>query len=127
MYKEKNDMKLLKKLIKKIDSTVIFVVLVFINLIFTLLRNTWSWYNDTDCYSEALQPIVKVLNNDYITGFLVTINIFIFVLGIRYIINAIKSKKEVLLKVSFACLSILTSYFSVEIFTNLILNYFLNV
>ena len=43
MYKGKNDMKFLKKLIKKIDSTVILVVLTFINLIFTWLRNTWSW------------------------------------------------------------------------------------
>ncbi|MBE6150428.1 MAG: helix-turn-helix domain-containing protein [Firmicutes bacterium] len=127
MYKGKNDMKFLKKLIKKIDSTVILVVLTFINLIFTWLRNTWSWYNDTDIYHDALLPIVKLLNNDYITGLLVVINIFIFILGIRFIINAFKSKKEVLLKVSFASLSILTSYFAVEIFTNLVLDYFLNI
>ena len=127
MYKGKNDMKFLKKLIKKIDSTVILVVLTFINLIFTLLRNTWSWYNDTDPYNEFLQPIVKFLNNDFIMGIIVLINILIFIFGIRYIINAFKTKKEVLLKVSFAIISILTSFFMVEIFTNLVLDFFINI
>lgn len=109
MYKNRSDMKFLKNLIKKIDSTFILVVLTFINLIYDLLVNTWCWNNEF--YQEQIYTIYDIIDNGLVMGFIVISNVLILVLGVRYIINAIKCKKEVLLKVSFVLFSFLTSYF----------------
>lgn len=115
MYKGKNDMKFLKKLIKKIDSTVIIVVLTFINLFFDLLHNTWGYYNDY--HNGELDFLGNFVGNS--VGITVVLTILTFVFGVRYIINAIKSKKERLLKISFAITSILVS----PIVMNILINY----
>lgn len=114
MYKGKNDMKFLKKLIKRIDSTVVLVSLTFISLFFDLLHNTWGYYND---YNEGeLDFLGNLVGNT--VGIIVILTILIFVFGIRFIINSVKSKKERLLKISFAVFSILTSPLVVEILIN---------
>lgn len=115
MYKGKNDMKFLKKLIKKIDSTVIMVVLTFINLFFDLLHNTWGYYNDYN-YGE-LDFLGNIVGDS--VGFIVVLTILTFVFGIRFIINTFKLKKERLLRISFAIFSILTS----PLVMNILINY----
>ena len=108
MYKGKNDMKFLKKLIKKIDSTGILVILSSFNLIFDLLSIT----NDLngDYYYDEMWALRKIFYNDIIQGFIFVSGVLILVFGVRYIINAVKSKKDILLKVSFASFAILTSF-----------------
>lgn len=115
MYKGKNDMKFLKKLIKKIDSSFIIVVLTFINLFFDLLMNTWCWYDDL--HEEELS-ILSILLDDSI-GVMVVLAILTFIFGIRFIINTIKSKKEMLLKISFVIFAFLTN----PLVMNMLINY----
>lgn len=120
MYKEKNDMKLLKKLIKKIDSTGILVVLTFLNLFFDLLLNTWFSYGEV--YEEELGALINFL--EPCISIMVVLTILTFVFGFRFIINAIKSKKDKLLKISFAIFSILTSPFFMIVLLNFTLDFF---
>ena len=108
MYKGKNDMKFLKKVIKKIDSTVTLVILSIFNLIFDLLFITNNLNGDYR-YDE-LWALHKVFYNEFVQAIIFVSGIIILVLGIRYIIKAIKSKKDILLKVAFASFTILTSF-----------------
>ena len=120
MYKEKNDMKFLKKLIKKIDSTLVLVILTSMNLFLNLLHNTWGWYN-SDNYGE-LTYLGNLVSSS--VGIVVVLTILTLVFGVRFIINAIKSKKERLLKISFAVFSILVSPLFLSIFVNYTYEFF---
>lgn len=120
MYKGKNDMKFLKKLIKKIDSTLVLVILTSMNLFLNLLHNTWCWYN-SDNYGE-LTYLGNLVGSS--VGIMVVLTILTLVFGVRFIINAIKSKKERLLKISFAVFSILVSPLFLSIFVNYTYEFF---
>ncbi|MBQ7105758.1 MAG: helix-turn-helix transcriptional regulator [Bacilli bacterium] len=120
MYKAKNDMKFLKKLIKKIDSTLILVVLTFLNLFFSLLLNTWFTYGEV--YEEELGVLINFL--EPCISIMVVLAILTFVFGLRFIINAIKSKKDKLLKISFSIVSFLVSPLVMNVLINFTLEFF---
>ena len=120
MYKGNNDMKFLKKLIMKIDSTWILVILTFLNLFFSLLVNTWCSYGEV--YEDELGVLINFLGP--CIGIMVVLAILTLVFGIRFIINAIKSKKDRLLKISFALVSFLVSPLVMNSLTNFTLDFF---
>lgn len=82
----------------------IFIVLTFISLGITLLNFTYLIYQNMDTY-KLNNFLVSRVN----TWFLWVDNILLYLVAVIYIILAIKSKKEVVLKVSFSIISILTT------------------
>lgn len=97
----------MKKEIRNFDRIIqiILIVLTFISLIINALQYTYGIYNmmyNTDKLNSLLisTPYYIVLWTD---------NILIYIFGILNIYCAIKSKKEVLLKLSFSLFSILTT------------------
>ena len=97
----------MKKEIKNFEKIVgiILVVLIIISLIISALYYTNMIYNnsyDTTNLNSLLvsRPLNILLWVD---------NILIYFFGLLYIISAIESKKEVLIKVSFTIFSIVTT------------------
>ena len=95
------------------------IILTFVNLIILLLNFTYVVYDNMNT-----ELINNVLVN-YINTWLMWIdNILLYIFGIIYIVLGIKSKKEVLLKVSFSIFSILTSMISLVFIVNFIAEIF---
>ncbi len=96
--------------IKKYDTEKLIrnglVILTFISLIIVMLNFTYLIYGDSYNNINSINDfLIK-----YINGPLLWIdNILLYVFAIIYIIAGIKSKKEVLLKVSFSVFSIITT------------------
>ena len=91
------------------------IILTFISLIILFLNFTYAIYDNMN-----IEKINNVLVN-YVNTWLMWIDsLLIFIFGIIYIVLGIKSKKEVLLKVSFSIFSILTTMISITFIINFI-------
>lgn len=90
------------KLINKLDSTLTLVVLTFISLILNVIVFTFNLYFEHDILNA-------IISSDFFYILSWIDNILIIIFGIYYIIKAIKSKKNMLLKISFSLTSIFTT------------------
>jgi hypothetical protein len=105
----------MKKLLKyDVENAIkiVLIILTFVNLIWVLIHFTYNIYDDG--------------NISYINNFLLKINdillimdIAMYIVTIVYIVAAIKSKKELLLKLSLALFSLLTNMISITLIVNL--------
>lgn len=87
--------------------------LTIISLIITMLNFTYQVYEDLN-----VDKINNLLVN-YVNGLVMWIdNILLYVFAVIYIVLGVKSKKEVLLKVSFSIFSILTAIMSLTFIVN---------
>lgn len=91
------------------------IVLTLISLIIMFLNFTYAIYDNIN-----IETINNVLVNYVNTWIMWIDNILLYIFAIIYIVVAIKSKKEVLLKVSFSIFSILTSMISLTFIVNFI-------
>lgn len=97
----------------------ILIVLTLISLIIVFLNFTYLIYDDMN-----IESINNILVN-YINTWLLWIdNILLYIFATIYVIVGIKSKKEVLLKVSFSVFSVLTSMISLTFIINFIAEMF---
>ena len=95
------------------------IILTFISLIILFLNFTYAIYDNMN-----IEKINNVLVN-YVNTWLMWIdNILLYVFAIMYIVIGVKSKKEVLLKVSFSIFSILTSMITLTFIVNFIAEIF---
>ena len=81
---------------KEINVRNVLIVLTFISLIITFLNFTYLTYQERN-----IDLINNFLVNYVNNAFLFIDNFLVIIFGIIYIVLGIKSKKEVLLKVSF--------------------------
>ena len=97
----------------------ILIILTFVSIIITFLNYTYITYQDMN---------INKINNfliHYVNGWLLWVdNILLYVFAIIYIVLGIKSKKEILLKVSFSIFSILTTVIASTLIINLIASLF---
>ncbi len=96
------------------------IVLTFISIISSMLNFAYLFYSNS--YINNIDNINKFLLK-YNT-LMVIDNIFIYIVAILYIILGIKSKKEVILKVSFSIFSILTTMIILTLIVNTIAELF---
>ena len=97
----------MKKEIKNFGKylEIILIILTFISLILTVLVNTNVIYNAT---YDTLK-LNNIVTNSAFNVFLWIDNILIYLISIFYIIDTIKEKKNVFLKISFSIFSICTT------------------
>lgn len=91
------------------------IILTILSLIITILNFTYFTYQDM----TSTESINYFLVN-YVNKCLWGENILLYVFAIGYIIQSIKSKQEVFLKVSFSIFSILTSMIMLTLIINLL-------
>ena len=108
-----------KKFNQEIVVRNILIILTFVSIIITFFNYTYITYQDMN---------INKINNfliRYVNGWLLWVdNILLYVFAIIYIFFGIKSKKEVLLKVSFSIFSILTTVIVSTLIINLIASLF---
>lgn len=95
------------------------IVLTLISLIIMFLNFTYAVYDNTN-----VEAINNLLVNHVNTWVMWIDNILLYIFAILYIVLGIKSKEEVILKVSFSIFSILTSMISLTFIINFIANAF---
>ena len=97
----------------------ILIILTIISLIIVFLNFTYLIYQDYNI--ETINTfLIK-----YINGPLLWIdNIMLYIFSIIYIIFAIKSKKEVLIKICFSIFSVITTMLFITLIINSIANIF---
>ena len=95
------------------------IILTFISLIITILNFTYMVYQDRNI------DRINVFLIDYINNWLLWVdNILLYIFSIIYMILGIRSKKEVLLKVSFSIFSIMTAIITLTFIVNFIAEFF---
>ena len=90
------------KLVNKLDSTLTLVILTFVSLILNVIVFTFNLYFEHDILNV-------IIGSDFFYVLSWIDNILIIIFGIYYIIKAIKSKIDMLLKIGFAITSIFTT------------------
>ncbi len=95
------------------------IVLTFISFVVLLFNTTYHIYQNLNIESIN-EFIIKYINSSIL--WIDTILLYVF--AIIYIVLAIKSKKEVVVKVSFSVLAILTNIVTMTIFINKIADCF---
>lgn len=110
--------KILNKNVEKFIK-ISLIILTFISVVITLLNFTYLIYADRN---------IDTINNfliTYINGPLLWIdNILLILFAFIYIICAIESKEEILIKISFSIISILTSMVPLTLIINALANLF---
>lgn len=105
---------------KNIDSFIrnVLIVLVLINLIVLVLNFTNIMYSDRS--TESLQSLLNFVNGPvlWIDG------ILLYMFSLLYIVAAIQSKQEIVLKISFSIFAILTNTMTIVFFVNLVAELF---
>ena len=94
------------------------IILTIISLIITFLNITYITYQDGN---------IKVINNllvNYVNKVFIIENLLLYVFAIGYIILGIKSKKEVLIKISFSVISIITTMLFITMTINILASLF---
>ena len=102
-------MEIMKKEVKNIEQivSIIFVVLTAVSLLINAIAFTGMVYNDLPF--ERIELINNVVASSAFYYTMWISNILLFAIGFLYLVIAIKSKKEVFIKVSFVAVSVLTS------------------
>ena len=95
-----------------------FILFSFISLIITILNFTYITYPDGN--TETINNLLV----NYVNKTFWIENIILYIFSVGYIIFSIKSKKEVLLKVSFCIFSILTSIIVLTLIINILASQF---
>ena len=95
-----------------------FILFSFISLIITILNFTYITYQDGN-----IEKINNLLVN-YVNKTFWIENILLYIFAIGYIIISIKSKKDVLFKVSSCIFSILTSMIILTLIINILASAF---
>ena len=110
----------MKKLNINIDKYVrnILIGLVFISLMIIILNFTNSIYSDHD--TTKLQNVLNIINGPVMW----IDSILIYLFSLIYIVSAIQSKQEVVLKVSFSVFAILFNMITMNFFINMIAEVF---
>ena len=97
----------------------ILIILTFVSIIITFLNYTYITYQDMNINK------INTFLISYVNGWLLWVdNILLYIFAISYIFLGIKSKKEVLLKVSFSIFSILTTVIASTFIINFIASLF---
>ena len=97
----------------------ILIILTFVSIIITFLNYTYITYQDMNINK------INTFLIQYVNGWLLWVdNILLYIFSIIYIFFGIKSKREVLLKVSFSIFSILTTVIASTLIINLIASLF---
>ena len=97
----------------------VLIVLTFISLLITLFNFTYQVYDDRN-----IERINNLLVN-YVNTFVMWIdNILLYVFAVIYIVLGVKSKKEVVLKVSFSIFSVLTAIITLTFLVNFVARLF---
>lgn len=97
----------------------VLIVLTFISLLITLFNFTYQVYDDRN-----IERINNLLVN-YVNTFVMWIdNILLYVFAVIYIVLGVKSKKEVVLKVSFSIFSVLTAIMTLTFLVNMVARLF---
>ena len=91
----------------------ILICLTIISLIITMLNFTYQVYEDLN-----VDRINNFLNNCVNDWVMWLDNVLLYVFAIIYIVLGVKSKNEVILKVSFSIFSILTAIMSLTFIVN---------
>lgn len=89
------------------------IILTFLSLIITTLNMTYQVYQMNNI--DQINSILLFINS----WPLFTINILVIILAIVYIVAAIKSKKDVILKISFSIFSIITTMIVFSLIINI--------
>lgn len=98
---------------KEIIVRNILIVLTVISLIITILNFTYQVYEDLN-----VDRINSFLVN-YVNGWVMWIdNILLYIFAVIYVVLGVKSKNEVLLKVSFSIFSISTAIITLTFIVN---------
>ena len=92
----------------------ILIILTFVSIIITFLNYTYITYQDMNINK------INTFLIQYVNGWL----LWVYIFAIIHIFFGIKSKKEVLLKVSFSIFSILTTVIVSTLIINLIASLF---
>lgn len=110
----------MKKLNINIDKHIrnFLIVLVFISLIVIVLNFTNAMYSDHD--TTKLQNFLNIVNGPVMWIDSILIYLFSFI----YIVSAIQSKQEVILKVSFSLFAILFNMITMNFLINMIAKIF---
>lgn len=95
------------------------IILTFISLIITILNLTYFTYQNLE-----IEKINHLLVHYVNTWVLWIDNILLYVFAIAYIVLALKSKRERILKVSFSFFSILTTMITLTFVVNIIAELF---
>ena len=104
---------------KEIIVRNVLIVLTFISLIITFLNFTYLTYQERNI------DLINIFLVNYVNNaFLFIDNFLVIIFAIIYIVLGIKSKKEVLLKVSFSIFSILTTMVVLTFIINFIASLF---
>lgn len=99
---------------------IILIVLTFISIISSMFNFAYLFYSNS--YINNIDKI-----NNFLLKYntlMVIDNILIYIVAILYIILGIRSKKEVILKVSFSIFSILTTMIVLTLIVNVIVELF---
>ncbi len=102
---------------KTVRNCLIF--LTFVSLMITILNLTYATYQNLD-----IEKINHLLVSYVNTWLLWVDNILLYVFAIAYIVLALKSKKERILKVSFSFFSILTTMITLTFIINIVAELF---
>ena len=95
-----------------------FILFSFISLIITILNFTYITYPDGN--TETINNLLV----NYVNKTFWIENIILYIFSVGYIFFSIKSKKEVLFKVSFCIFSILTSIIVLTLIINILASQF---
>lgn len=110
----------MKKLDYNVDKVIrnILIVLSLISIFSVILNFTNAIYSDHD--TAKLQSFLNVINGPimWIDG------ILLYLFSILYIISAIQSKCERIIKISFSVLAILTNIITITFFVNIFASLF---
>ncbi len=112
----------MKKEIKNFEKIIgiVLIILTAISLIINTLQFTnqiYSWNYNTERLNNLL------ISNPF--GILLWFdNILIYICSILYIVSAIKSKKDILIKISFSLFSILTTIVVTTLLINVVASIF---
>ena len=99
---------------------IILIILTFISIVFSMFNFAYLFYSKS--YINDIDKINKFLLK--YNNLILIDNILIFIVAILYIILGIRSKKEVILKVSFSIFSILTTMIVLTLIVNVIAELF---
>ncbi len=112
-----------KRNIFSIFSFVLGIVLIILTAI-SLIINTLQFTNQIYSWNYNTERLNNLLTSNPFGILLWFDNILIYICSILYIVSAIKSKKDILIKISFSLFSILTTIVVTTLLINVVASIF---